>query len=524
MERECHAFVAACHHCGGLRSQPVIGAAAGFAPTPSAPFEVVHLDHKGPLSMSNGYTFVLVAVCALTRFTLFIPVRDAKMKTTWDALISHVFSVFGFPLVLVSDNGRAFANKLLKASEELFGFRQIFVMPHTPQANGLAEAAVKKLKIMLDRHTLEYDGWHRLLPIFQIAVNHRATSGHHERPFTALFAREPVTLAALEQPELLPAVTSEQRDVRAVASLMARLHQRLRQESDDIKRVAMTASREAAPERPVRPVLKGDKVWLLYSDGARSRYIRKHGHGKPWRHPFTVLDVKPHAVLLEVPSDGSVPEVLPWQSLRKCSFSAPHFHDDEMPLPAVDDNGFMRTACPGAPQESAELPAPAALTGDGDGWATWTSDTRYEIERIVSATRVGSGWRLVVKWKGYPDSTPERLQSILRQVHGHPDILAQIEQCKADYLSQHPTVRDVLEQQGETDDPATLGDSTPDVQPTRQQPHRERQPPTHFMFSVYGARDPISTSVQLMQVMTSLRLATKRRIAAIKAFANDRFW
>ena len=154
----------------------------------------------------------------------------------------------------------------------------------------------------------------------------------------------------------------------------------------------------------------------------------------------------------------------------------------------------------------------------------WTSDTLYEIERIVSATRVGSGWRLVVKWKGYPDSTPERLQSILRQVHGHPDILAQIEQCKADYLSQHPTVRDVLEQQGETDDPATLGDSTPDVQPTRQQPHRERQPPTHFMFSVYGARDPISTSVQLMQVMTSLRLATKRRIAAIKAFANDRFW
>jgi len=33
----------------------------------------------------------------------------------------------------------------------------------------------------------------------------------------------------------------------------------------------------------------------------------------------------------------------------------------------------------------------------------------YQIERIVSAYRSGRGWKLMVKWAGYPDPTPEPL-------------------------------------------------------------------------------------------------------------------
>ena len=125
--------------------------------------EVIHLDHKGALPLEGGHTHVLVVVCALTKFTLFIPVPDTKGETTFRALRDHVFSIFGYPLVMVADNGSAFANKLMKASERLYGYRVIHVMPHTPQANGLAEAAVKKLKLMLDRHTSGYKGWRSLV-------------------------------------------------------------------------------------------------------------------------------------------------------------------------------------------------------------------------------------------------------------------------------------------------------------------------------------------------------------------------
>ena len=232
MERECHDFVSACHICGGTRSQGTIGADPRASPTPSAPFQVIHVDHKGPLPRSNGYTHVLVVVCALTKFTLYLPVVDTKGSTTLTALQDQVFACFGYPLVIISDNGSFMANNLMKASENLYGYRRVFVMPHTPQANGLAESAVKKLKLILDRHTFEYEGWHALCGMAQTAVNQRVSSGTMECPFTALFGRQPITLTAVENPSLLPSNLPEQRSLRDLAHYMSRLHRRLQHEAD----------------------------------------------------------------------------------------------------------------------------------------------------------------------------------------------------------------------------------------------------------------------------------------------------
>jgi hypothetical protein len=275
MERECHEFAAACETCGGSRSQGTIGAVPGKTPTPDAPFQVIHVDHKGPLPLSVGYAHVLVVVCALTCYTLYIPVVDTKGGTTLNALRDYVFAYFGYPLVVVSDNGSAFANKLMNASQRLFGYRQIFVLPHTPQANGLAETAVKKLKIILDRHTLEYAGWHALLGMAQTAVNQRISSGSMESPFVALFGRQPVTLTALENPSLLPTNTPENKSVKDLAHTISRLHRRLQHEVHSIKDAALHAESHSASKRAVQ---KGDQVWLTYSDSERAHYIRKHGH------------------------------------------------------------------------------------------------------------------------------------------------------------------------------------------------------------------------------------------------------
>ena len=504
METECHAFVAACVKCGSTRSQKVIGAPAATAPTPTAPFQVIHVDHKGPLSLSGGYSYVLAVVCALTRFTLFIPVSDTKGRTTLDALINHVFSIFGNPLVIVSDNGSSFANKLMKASERLFGYRQVFAMPHTPQANGMAEAAVKKLKMMLDRHTEEHDGWHRLVPLMQAAVNQRPTKGHLSSPFSALFGRQPVTLAALEQPSLLPQDMPEQREVFALAETLARLHNRLRKESDLIKQIAVKEATPPLGTRAVRRVQPGDKVWLNYSDSERSRYLRKHGHGKPWRHAFIVKEVKPHAVLLDVPTDGSVPDVLLWQSLRKCAFAAPHFHDDSMPLPSVTEEGRLRLAPCEAPL--AVAPQPLSLVDDANGWASWTSATVYEIERIVSAKYQGGGWSLMVKWKDYPDATPEPLHKVLKQTN-HPGILSDIERCKEDFYAQNPSARRI--------------DVGPAVEVPRRTTGRERHRTDHLIFSLYGVHDSMVGSLRLQNALNSLRRETARRVSAVKAFCVD---
>ena len=497
MERECHAFVAACEICGQTRSQGVIGASLAAAPTPSTPFEVIHVDHKGPLPMSGGFTHVLVVVCALTRFTLYIPVTDVTGKTTLAALEDRVFSIFGPPLVIISDN--AFASKLMKASENLYGYRHIFVLPYTPQANGLAETAVKRLKLILDRHTLDYQGWHLMMGRAQSAVNQRVNSSSSDCPFAALFGRRPVTLTALENPNLLPEITADDRTIKSTAEILKRIYTRVQHEVETTKQTAVNSQKQHHQHRQVQI---GDKIWLTYSDADRARYIRKHGHGKAWRHAYTVERVKPHAVRLTLPKDGSVPDVLPWQSLRKCAFAAPYFHDDYMLLPDTADSGLpiIQNATE-AQQNDAETNHDKA--SQDNGWSTWSSEKKYEVERIVSAETIGNGWRLSVKWSGYPDATPEALHKILKQVKD-PIILNQIKQCQEDYLTSHPTERVVSE--------STV------IQPDKIQPQRQRTQPLRFMYMTSNSENH-ERGLQL--AARELRTTTQIRVRANNLLRYD---
>ena len=53
-----------------------------------------------------------MVTCALTRFTLYIPVKDMTASETLTQLMSRVFCIFGFPMVIVTDNGPAFVNDM----------------------------------------------------------------------------------------------------------------------------------------------------------------------------------------------------------------------------------------------------------------------------------------------------------------------------------------------------------------------------------------------------------------------------
>jgi len=473
MEKECHSFVAACEKCGSTRSQATMVVPVGSAPTPTRPFEVIHLDHKGELPECDGYKYVLVTVCALTKFTLYSPVKTTTASETLDALITYVFSIFGPPLVIVADNGSAFANKLMDASEQLYGYRMIHVMPHTPQANGLAEAAVKKLKIALDRHTSDYNGWKPLLPAIQHCVNQRL-SRDTQVPFVSLFGYPPPTLAALEQPYLLPTASPEERTIREFGLRMRRMHLRLMRELDDLKDAE---TRLAPPTKPFRTVAPGDKIWLKYSDSEKARYIRKHGKGLAWRHVFTVLAVKPHAVLLDIPSDGSVPDVLPWQSLRKCSFAAPYFHDPELVLPDVDEHALPMTPevevlAPPATGHTTTDPLALPVDDIPDEWHAWSEDRLYDVESIVSAEPSGNGWKLQVKWVGYPTITTERLSSIVGRVTDQR-ILDEIDLRKAEYRGRYDIAP-----------PPPTATTVMAAAPTRIQPTRTSRAQPIFLMSV----------------------------------------
>ena len=106
-------------------------------------------------------------------------------------------------------------------------------------------------------------------------------------------------------------------------------------------------------------------------------------------------------------------------------------------MPDVDEHGIPMMPEEGTGATTDDGRATPAV--DDNGWAAWHEDPKqeFEIEKVVSASKAGRGWRVMVKWVGYPEPTEEALWKILKQTN-HPTVIDEIEKCKHDYLAQFP--------------------------------------------------------------------------------------
>jgi hypothetical protein len=402
MNSDCETFTATCAVCGARQNTGLQRIPDMPIPSPAQPFSVIHVDHKGPLPFSGKekYTNILVVVCALTRFTLYIPVKDVTAEETLRQLVRHVFCVFGNPAAIVTDNGPAFISDLSKAAAAFLGYRHIHTLPYNPQANGVAEAAVKRIKQLLDKQTNGYRSWHKNLPLAQHMLNCTVHTGTGITPFEAVFGRKPVGLEQLENPALYPDGDGEE-FLSEMKLRMLQLHSALRTASDEIKNARIT-DKNAREYSRLQTSKRGtvqastateDKfVWLLYGSRENAARIRKSGHGAPWRHKYKVLEVKPHAVRLEVPRDRSVPIVQEWQPMRRVAVARADEHDTSPDDPIPTDSGY-----------AVRLPGADPDTGSGD--LSDDDDTAYEIDHVVRAERCGTKYKIWVKWKNYAAPT-----------------------------------------------------------------------------------------------------------------------
>ena len=116
-----------------VRSEPKV--------EPPHPFHTIHIDHKRLVpSGDSGFEYLLIVVCALTRWIIAIPVVSSTSDEVYRALYRHVFQAFSFPVQIIADN--AFRASALGGFARYAGFRIIHILPNNPMSNGLAEATV----------------------------------------------------------------------------------------------------------------------------------------------------------------------------------------------------------------------------------------------------------------------------------------------------------------------------------------------------------------------------------------------
>ena len=401
---DCVTFTATCDVCAPLAARPLDKVPTNPIPTPSRPFTVLHVDHadfRGRPSGPRKYLYMLIVTCALTRFTIFIPVTDSTAEVTLKELNRCVFCIFGPPLIMVSDNGPAFISDLSKACSKLWGYRHIHILPYNSQANGVAESSVKRIKLLLDRHCQGHRNWHTLVPVLQLRLNADVHSGIGVSPYVAVFGREPVGLAQLEDPSLYPETSDGDGFLHELRARLVASNATLRAHSDALKEAHAREqnARRLALKNPARHgILEASRpddpkyAWLLHGSKEQAAYLAKHGHGLPWKHKYKVLELRPHAVRLEVPTDGSVPRVNEWQLRRRVARAPAHSHGPGDDAPIITEAGLL---IPG------EIAAPRVDPLGGDPYSG--DETEYKIDCVKYAEKVGRYYKIWLKWVGHEE-------------------------------------------------------------------------------------------------------------------------
>lgn len=132
--------VKSCHSCQSVQKEP------GLAPLhswmwPSSPWERIHVDFAGPF---EGHMY-LVMVDAHSKWPEVHIMKSTTACMTIQVL-RGLFSRYGIPHILVSDNGPQFCAEEFSTFLKNNGVKHIRSAPYHPATNGLAERFVQTFK------------------------------------------------------------------------------------------------------------------------------------------------------------------------------------------------------------------------------------------------------------------------------------------------------------------------------------------------------------------------------------------
>ncbi|KAL1531157.1 hypothetical protein AAHA92_33869 [Salvia divinorum] len=109
------------------------------------------MDFMGPFPFSYGNTYILVAVDYVSKWV------EAKATSSNDSsevakfLKANIFSRYGVPRAIISDQGTHFCNRTIEALMKKYGVHHRLSTPYHPQSNGQAEISNREIKAILEK-------------------------------------------------------------------------------------------------------------------------------------------------------------------------------------------------------------------------------------------------------------------------------------------------------------------------------------------------------------------------------------
>jgi len=131
----------------------------------SEPFSRVAIDIVGPLPITEaGNRFILTIIDHATHYPDAVALKCHTAQDVANAL-AGIFSHFGFPEVVLSDQGSDFMSELIQLFLHNFGITQIKTSPYHPQSNSMCEHFHRTIKGMIRSIVDKFDNqWDKCLP------------------------------------------------------------------------------------------------------------------------------------------------------------------------------------------------------------------------------------------------------------------------------------------------------------------------------------------------------------------------
>ena len=155
-------------------------------------FSRVHIDVLGPLSPpSEGNKYILVVVCAYSKWCEAYPLKDQTSETLAKCLVTEYICRFGIPEIFCMDNGSNFNSRLMRDLYKQLGISHVHTTPYNPAGNGQCErynkTIVDGLRMLVDQYP---HNWSSMLPFVLFSMRNSINLTTKETPSFVVYGKD----------------------------------------------------------------------------------------------------------------------------------------------------------------------------------------------------------------------------------------------------------------------------------------------------------------------------------------------
>jgi transposase InsO family protein len=257
----------------------------------SSPFEVLSIDITGPHPKSkDGNEYILTAVDIFSKWAEAMPIRSHTAVIVARRLVDNIFSRFGVPLRILSDQGPEFESSLIAELCRVYGIEKVRTSSYKPSTNGVCERFHRTLNSMIGKVISETQkDWDRHVSPVMAAYRATVHKSTGYSPNFMIFGREnraPVDLVLAVGDEPVGVATSPDEFVQQLIDRLRKAHDIARQH---LGRAAERRKREYDVRVKHREFCTGQWVWYYYPR-------RYKGRSPKWSRTY----IGPYLVVREI--------------------------------------------------------------------------------------------------------------------------------------------------------------------------------------------------------------------------------